>query len=170
MDNEPSPISMPIRIVIANDHPAVCQGLKLLLESENITVCAQAGGRQAAMDQVKAHCPDLVLVDLSLGDDNGITLVETLQCLALPSLVYSMHEDAHHVEAALAAGAQGYGTKREVHRLLVQAIRETAAGQRFVSPRAALTLADRVTKKTIGYPPCRVERTRTKCLSASGQG
>ena len=55
-----------------------------------------------------------------------------------------MHEDAHHVEAALAAGTQGYVTKREVHRVLVQAIREAAAGRRFISPRAALSLADRI--------------------------
>ena len=143
MDDDPSPPNMLIRIMIADDHPAVCQGLKLLLEPEGITVCAQASRRVEALAQAEKHCPDLVLVDLSLGDDNGITLVGNLQCLGLPSLVYSMHEDARHVEEALAAGAQGYVTKREVHRLLVQAIRETAAGRRFVSPRAALGLADR---------------------------
>lgn len=144
MDDAPSPNPMSIRIVIADDHPAVCQGLKLLLHPEGITVCAQAGGRVEALAQVTAHRPDLVLVDLSLGDDNGIALVEDLRRLAVPSLVYSMHDDARHVESALAAGAKGYVTKREVHRLLVQAIRETAAGRRFVSPRAALALADRV--------------------------
>ncbi len=135
---------MPIRIVIADDHPAVCQGLTLLLKPEGITVCAEANGRAEALARVKEYRPDLVLVDLSLGDDNGIALVGDLLRLAVPSLVYSMHEDAQHVEAALAAGTMGYVTKREVHRMLVQAIHETAAGRRFVSPRAALALADRI--------------------------
>lgn len=144
MDDDQSLIATIIRIVIADDHPAVCQGLKLLLELESITVCAQASGRTEALFCVKEHRPTLVLVDLSLGDDNGIVLVEDLCRLAVPSLVYSMHEDAHHVEAALAAGALGYVTKREVHRMLVQAIREAVAGRRFISPRAGVALADRI--------------------------
>lgn len=147
MVHDPGPTSQAIRIVIADDHPAVCQGLKLLLEPEGITVCAQASGRGEALDQVKEHRPDLVLVDLTLGDDDGILLVQDLQQLSVPALVYTMHEDAHHIEAAFAAGGQGYVTKREVHRILVQAIRETAAGCRFVSPRAALSLADRVAER-----------------------
>lgn len=141
-DQPPSAAS--VRIVIADDHPAVCQGLKLLLEPEGVVVCDQAVGREAALAQVKAHRPDLVLVDLSLGDDNGIDLVGDLTGLGVPALVYSMHEDGHHVKAALAAGAKGYVTKREVHRLLVQAIGEIAAGRRFVSPRAALAVVDQI--------------------------
>nr|WP_321464885.1 response regulator transcription factor [uncultured Desulfobulbus sp.] len=147
MLHDPLPTSQAIRIVIADDHPAVCQGLQLLLEPEGITVCAQASGRDEALAQVKKHRPDLVLVDLSLGDDDGILLVRDLQKLSVPSLVYTMHEDAHHIEAAFAAGGKGYVTKREVHRILVQGIRETATGCRFVSPRAALSLADRVAER-----------------------
>lgn len=159
MDDDRPPIDSVIRVVIADDHPAVCQGLKLLLEPEGISVCAQASGRVETLACVTAHRPDLVLVDLSLGDDDGIDLVAELRRLAIPSLVYSMHEDAHHVAAALAAGAQGYVTKREVHQLLVQAIREAAAGRRFVSPRAALALADRIG----------VERSDTDTPELSGQ-
>ena len=142
-DNSP-PDAATIRIVIADDHPAVCQGLKLLLEPEGVVVCDQAGGRNEALARVKAHRPDLVLVDLSLGDDNGIDLVVDLTALGVPALVYSMHEDGHHVRDALSVGARGYVTKREVHRILAQAIGEIAAGRRFVSPRAALALADQI--------------------------
>lgn len=158
VDGQPSSAAI-IRIVIADDHPAVCQGLKLLLEPEGISVCAQASGRKEALASIEAHHPDLALVDLSLGEDNGIALVEDLRRLAVPSLVYSMHEDAHHVKAALAAGAKGYVTKREVHRLLVQAICEIAGGGRFVSPRAALALVDQIG----------VERTDTPKPELSGQ-
>lgn len=157
-DDQP-PSAATIRIVIADDHPAVCQGLKLLLEPEGVVVCDQADGRDKALAQVKEHCPDLVLVDLSLGEDNGIDLVGDLQNLAIPALVYSMHEDGHHVKAALAAGAKGYVTKREVHRILSQAIGEIAAGRRFISPRAALALADQIG----------VESTDTSTPGLSGQ-
>lgn len=147
MDNDQFSVPASIRIVIADDHPAVCQGLQLLLEPEGIIVCAQASGHAEALAKVQEHRPDLVLVDLSLGDDNGLHLVKDLHRLAVFSLVYSMHEDALHVEAVFAAGGLGYVTKREVHHVLVQAIRETAVGRRFVSPRAALSLADRAQEK-----------------------
>ncbi len=159
MVDDQSPSAAVVRIVIADDHPAVCQGLKLLLEPEGIVVCDKAGGRGEALAQVKAHRPDLVLVDLSLGDDNGIDLVGDLQDLGVPALVYSMHEDVHYVKAALAAGARGYVTKREVHRMLVQAIGEIVAGRRFVSPRAALALVDQIG----------MERTDTPKPELSGQ-
>lgn len=172
MNDEPSPIDRKIRIVIADDHPAICQGLKLLLEPEGVTVCAQASGRVEALVQVKAHRPDLVLVDLSLGDDDGIALVKDLNSLTVSSLVYSMHEDAHHVEAALAAGAQGYVTKREVHRMLVQAIQEAATGRRFVSPRAALALADRigVERSHAANPELSTQEQKVYRLLGKGEG
>lgn len=133
-----------VRVLVVDDHPAVRQGLALLLEPEGITVCAEAENRVQALDRLKGRSPDLALVDLSLGDDDGLPLIVELSKLGLPCLVYSMHEDGRHVENAFSAGARGYVTKREVHRVLVEAIAEVAAGRRFVSPRAAAALADQV--------------------------
>jgi DNA-binding CsgD family transcriptional regulator/LysM repeat protein len=65
----------------------------------------------------------------------------TADARRIPVLVYSMHEDGDYVRRALAAGAQGYVTKREMHRVLTQAIREVAAGRQFLGPRAAAALA-----------------------------
>jgi DNA-binding NarL/FixJ family response regulator len=112
------------------------------LGPEGITVCAEAGSCAEALEAVRAHHPDLVLVDLSLGDEDGISLIADLGKRALPSIAYSIHEDGGHVKRAFAAGALGYVTKREVHRVLMQAIFEVAAGRRFVSPRAAMALAE----------------------------
>jgi len=134
--------SRPIRVLIVDDHPAVRQGLALLLESEGIVVCAEAGNCAAALAQAGAHRPDLALVDLSLGDEDGLMLVAGFRQRALPCLVYSMHSDGGHVESAFAAGALGYVTKQEVQRVLVEAIGEVAAGRRFVSPKAAIALAE----------------------------
>ena len=131
-----------IRILVVDDHPAVRQGLALLLAPEGISVCAECSDRDTALAQAKALQPDLALVDLSLADEDGLTVVAGLRALDLPSLVYSMYVDGSHVEEALTAGALGYVTKREIHRVLVEAIREAAAGRRFLSPMAASALAE----------------------------
>ncbi len=131
-----------IRILIVDDHPAVRQGLTLLLEPKNITVCAEAASRLEALSLVKEHRPDVVLVDLSLGEEDGKHLLEDLRDCDQPALVYSMHEEGRRVAGAFAAGAMGYVTKREAPSVLVQAIAEVAARNQFVSPRAALALAN----------------------------
>ena len=141
MDTEKSNSSTPLRILIVDDHPAVRQGLGLLLETEGITVCAEAGACAEALVRASDHQPDVVLVDLSLGDEDGFALLSDLRERGLPCLVYSMHEDGRRVANAFAAGALGYVTKREVHGVLAEAIREVAAGRSFVSPRAAVALA-----------------------------
>lgn len=133
--------SKAIRVLIVDDHPAVRQGLALLLEPEDITVCAGVDGHAEALAACRQQRPDVVLVDLSLGDEDGLTLLKDLNEEETASLVYSMYEDGRHVRKAFASGAQGYVTKREVHRVLVQAILEVAGGRRFVSPRAAIALA-----------------------------
>jgi len=144
MDSDPVSGSASIRALIVDDHPAVRQGLGLLLGPEGITVCAEAGGRAEALARIEECRPDLVLVDLSLGEEDGLVLIADLDEHAVPTLVYSMYEDGRHVESAFAAGALGYVTKRELRQVLVQAIREVAAGRRFVSPKAALALADHI--------------------------
>lgn len=132
----------PIRILLVDDHPAVRQGLALLLAPEGIAVCAEAGGRSEALALAEEHHPDVAIVDLSLDREDGLVLVAELHHRAVPVLVYSMHGDARRVSTAFAAGAQGYVSKRELHGVLVQAIREVAAGNRFVSPNAAAALAE----------------------------
>ncbi|HEY3413772.1 MAG TPA: response regulator transcription factor [Armatimonadota bacterium] len=146
---EPEPQTEPeIRVLLVDDHPAVREGLALLLAPEGIAVCCEAGEHAGALACLKANRPDVALVDLSLGGEDGLSLVADLHARGVPALVYSMHEDSRHVEGAFTAGALGYGTKREAHRVLVEAIRETAAGRVFVSPCAAVTLATRFSGAT----------------------
>ncbi len=133
-----------IRVLLVDDHPAVRQGLGLLLSSEGIEVCAEAGSQEEALLLLDECRPDLALVDLSLGGEDGLVLISRLREREVSVLVYSMHEDSGHVEGSLSAGALGYVAKRELHRVLVEAIKEVASGRRFVSPNAALALADRV--------------------------
>jgi DNA-binding NarL/FixJ family response regulator len=142
MTAEQPATAQPIRILLVDDHPAMSEGLALLLAPEGIAVCATASKSADALAHAGAFRPDLSLVDLSLGGEDGLALVAALHSRNVSILVYSMHEDARHVEGAFAAGALGYVTKRELHRVLVDAIREVAAGHRFISPNAALALAE----------------------------
>lgn len=137
-----------IRILIVDDHPAVRKGLALLLEPEGIEVCAEAQSLAEALARADEHKPDLALVDLSLGNDNGLALIAEFAQRGLPSLVYSMHEDGRSVQSAFATGCLGYVSKCEPHEVLIAAIGETAARRRFVSPKAALALADHIAEGT----------------------
>ncbi len=135
-----------IRALVVDDHPAIRRGLALLLVPEGIDVCAEATGRADALACVKERRPDLAIVDLSLDREDGLALVADLHQRNVRVLVYSMHNDARRVRSAIAAGALGYVTKREVEGVLVQAIREVAAGRRFMSPTAAGALAESVAR------------------------
>lgn len=127
----------PIRLFMVDDHPAVRQGLRLLLAQEGMAVCGEAGDSATALASLPASSPDLVMVDLSLGKESGLALLRGLATAVpgVPLLIYSMHEDAFHVRQAFAAGAHGYVTKRELTEVLTEAISELLAGRSFRSPR-----------------------------------
>jgi len=135
-----------IRVLLVDDHPAVREGLALLLAPDGIDVVAEASTRAEALSRVKEPRPDLAIVDLSLDTEDGAALIADLRARDVPALAYSMHKDARHVEGAFAAGALGYVTKTELHGVLVQAVRQVAAGRQFVSPVAAVALAERASQ------------------------
>jgi DNA-binding NarL/FixJ family response regulator len=114
----------------------------VVLAPDGVVVCAEAESLAGALAHVSHLHPDLAVVDLSLDGEDGLVLVAELSARGVKTLVYSMHEDSRRVNAAFIAGALGYVTKRELHGVLVQAIREVAAGRRFVSPKAAAGLVD----------------------------
>ncbi len=145
MDSSHLTSSPPISILVVDDHPAIRQGLAFMLASEGIEVCAEAGGPAEALARVEERRPDLAIVDLSLGDEDGLPLIADLGRRGIPVLVYSMHHEAGRVGRAFAAGALGYVTKRELQGVLVAAIREVAKGRRFASPAAAAALAEGLT-------------------------
>ncbi len=142
MDGHDVTSSPPIRVLLVDDHPAVREGLALLLAPEGIEVCAEADSRTDALACVEERRPDVAIVDLSLEGEDGLALVADLHGRGVPVLVYSMHRDARHIGGAFAAGALGYVTKRSIHNVLVLGVREVAAGRRFVSREAAAALAE----------------------------
>jgi DNA-binding NarL/FixJ family response regulator len=140
----PENTSRGARIFLVDDHPAVRQGLSLLLNGQGIVVCGEAENSGQTLQRLADAQADLVLVDLSLGSESGLDLICALHARGESILVYSMHDDAQHIESAFAAGAQGYVTKREMVTTLLEAIKAVLSGRRYVSPVAAQILADKL--------------------------
>lgn len=136
-----------IRVFIADDHAIVREGLKqILAEQRDITV---AGEAETGLDAVKlfrkSRC-NVLLLDISLPDRNGIEVLKQIKKdkPELAVLMLSMHREDQYAIRALKAGAAGYLTKQSAPRELVTAIRQVASGQRYVSPQLAQVLAAQV--------------------------
>lgn len=128
------------RILIVDDHPIMRQGLTALINNEpDLVVCAEAETAAEAMRGVQADPPDVVLLDLTLPDKNGLELIKDMLALApaLPIIVVSMHDEAIYAERVLKAGGRGYVMKQEGGKRLIEAIRRVLAGNIAVSDKMA---------------------------------
>lgn len=134
------PAAASARIFLTDDHPAVLEGLSMLLALERHTICGVASSRAELWERLDGSGADIVLVDLGLCDESGLDLIPELCTRGLPALVYTMHEDASTVRRALERGASGYVTKRETSAVLLAAVVQVLRGERFISPRAAASL------------------------------
>ena len=129
-------------IFLIDDHPAVRHGLGLVLASASHTICGEAGSIVETLDAIASSAADIALLDLSLGEENGLDLIAPLRKQGVGVLVYSMHDDAETIEAAFNAGANNYVSKREMAEVLLAAINNVLLGGAYVSPMAAQGLAN----------------------------
>jgi two-component system response regulator NreC len=136
-----------IRVLIADDHAVLRSGLKLLVNhQQDMEVVAEAGTFAEAIRLGKIARPDVITLDLTMPDGNGIEKVEQVcrECSVAKVLVLTMHDDPAYLRAALSAGAAGYVVKQAADTELLGAIRAVYAGRVFVdleshgsrSPRA----------------------------------
>jgi DNA-binding NarL/FixJ family response regulator len=126
-----------IDVTVVDDHPVVRQGLIALLEHEpDIRVVGEAGSVGQAEAQVESVTPDVMLVDLDLGGEDGLGLLQIIhqRWIGMKTLVVSQHLSRFYARAALNAGASGYVCKEEAADRIVEAIRSVAQGQRYLSP------------------------------------
>lgn len=130
-----------VRVVLVDDHLAMRQGLALLLSQEGLQVCGEAANRAETISSVEAGRPDIVLMDISLGEESGLDLIADVVDRDAKVLCYSMFEDAATIRKALHAGALGYVTKREMADCLLAAVASVLAGNRHLSPVAAQSLS-----------------------------
>lgn len=124
------------QVYLVDDHPIVRQGLIKLIEQEDgLEVCGEAGSVSEALEALKSLGPDVILVDISLEDSNGLELIKVVDDLGLqiPMLVLSMHDEALYAEHALRSGASGYVMKQAASNTLIQAIEKVLDGEIYVS-------------------------------------
>lgn len=133
-----------IRIVIADDHTIMREGLKRILqEVEDIEVVGEAVDGFEVLATVRKAGFDLLLMDLSMPGRSGVDLIRQIKDEApkLPILVLTMHEEEQYAVRAIRAGASGYLTKESAGTQLVMAIRKVASGRPFISLEVAEQLA-----------------------------
>jgi DNA-binding NarL/FixJ family response regulator len=159
----------PLRILLADDHPAVRQGLSLLLARHGMEVRAEEESAGAALRRLAALEVDLALVDLSFEDEEGFRLIAALRARMVPVIVYSMHADRGHVERSLACGANGYVSKREDSSILLQGIDEVKQGRLYLSPRIAKTMEEQAAEET-ALSRCSERENQILHLLAQGLG
>lgn len=142
-----------IKVLLADDHSIVRAGLRRLIEeSGDMTVRAEAANGRDALRAVENEKPDVVVVDLSMPGIDGLEVISRLHAdyPALPVLVLTMHEEGQYVVRAIEAGAMGYITKQSAPEQLVNAIRKVISGSRFLTDEAAEALALRVARGADG--------------------
>jgi len=128
------------RVFIVDDHPIVRQGLRRMIDLEpDLTVCGEADSERQARALLRSVAPDVVIVDLSLTDGDGIELVRDLhaQHPLLPLLVLSMHDELIYAQRLLSAGASGYIMKRAASDQLLSALRLVLEGGIYLSDALA---------------------------------
>lgn len=130
-------------VLLVDDHPLVRHGLTQLIDpQDDLKVCGEAGTVDEALAAVDALRPDIAIIDLSLGDADGLDLVKSLRKRHpdLPLLVCSMHKESVYAERALRAGARGYVMKQESNEVVLAAIRRVLSGHIHVGECVASTM------------------------------
>ena len=133
-----------IRIVIADDHTLMREGLKRIFEgNDEITVVGEAIDGFSVISQVRKGGFDMLLLDLSMPGRSGIDLILQIRTEApkLPILVLTMYEEEQYAVRSIRAGAQGYLTKESAGDQLVNAIKKVASGRPYISMEVAEQLA-----------------------------
>lgn len=130
----------PLKVVIADDHRIVLEGLKVLLHShKNIEVVGEADNGRKAVELALRLKPDVVIMDITMPDMNGIAATRDIldREPGIKVLALSMHSDKRFVSKALREGVSGYVLKECVSAELVEAVNTAASGKIYLSPQIA---------------------------------
>jgi DNA-binding NarL/FixJ family response regulator len=163
-----------INVLIADDHTLIRKGLKQILDDTadmRVTGEAETGAQAIQISQQMAF--DMILLDISLPDKNGIDVLKQLKAINpdVPVLMLSMHAEDQYAVRSMKAGAAGYLNKQSAPLQLVTAIRTVASGKKYISGELAEQLANGLSQ---GYQELRHQTLsdreyQTLCLMASGK-
>jgi two-component system, NarL family, response regulator NreC len=130
-------MSKKLRILLADDHETVREGLKVILNAQpDMAVIAEAVDGRGAMSQAAALLPDVIVIDVSMPHVNGLKATEaiTRSCPQVKVLALTRHADDGYLEQLLRAGASGYVLKQSRSGELLHAIRAVASGGKYLDP------------------------------------
>ncbi|MDP4092187.1 MAG: response regulator transcription factor [Bacillota bacterium] len=141
-----------IRILIADDHNMVRQGLKQILELErDFTVVAQAANGAEAVKLAREYKPDIVLMDINMPGTNGLQAIKEMKEENSPSriIVLTIHQDREYLFKTLQMGAEGYVLKDAEPEVLVEAIRSVYGGQSYIQSNMTKELVREFNRVTL---------------------
>lgn len=163
-----------IKVLIADDHALIRKGLKQILDdSEDMRVTGEAESGMQAIQMSLQNDYDMILLDISLPDKNGIDVLKQIKTNKpdTPVLMLSMHAEDQYAVRSMKAGAAGYLNKQSAPAQLLTAIRQVGVGKKYISNELAEQLANGLSQ---GYQELRHETLsdreyQTLCLMASGK-
>lgn len=164
-----------IRVLVVDDHTLIRKGMKQILEDTgDMQVSGEAETGMQAIKMARKGGHDLMLLDITLPDRNGIDVLKQLrvECPSLPILILSMHPEDQYAVRAIRAGAAGYLNKQSAPSQLVTAIRQVASGKKYISSILAEQLANDLAKDQQQEASHHILSNReyqTLCLMASGK-
>lgn len=164
-----------IRILIADDHAIVREGLRqILADTKDIVVAGDAENGNDAIKLARKGDSDVLLLDISMPDRSGIEVLKQIkkESPKLAVLMLSMHREDQYAIRSLKAGAAGYLNKQSAPAELVDAIRQVASGRKYISPALAQELANQVGDENREVPPHEMLSDReyqTLVMIASGK-
>lgn len=156
----PEDVQLSIRVVVADDHVMIRQGIAALIDAEaDMAVVGQARDGREAIEMVAAHQPDIVVLDISMSGLGGLPTTHAIveRYPATKVVIVSLHEEPPIIRQLLNAGAQGYVLKRSATQDLTQAIRIVVQGGLFLAPGVTLAagfdLHDVLSNPSSAEPP-----------------
>jgi two-component system, NarL family, response regulator DegU len=141
-----------IRVMIADDHSMVRQGLKQILELEDdIAVVAQAANGEEAVRLAREHKPDVILMDINMPGTNGLQAIKELKQDKHPYkvIVLTIHQDREYLFKTLQMGSEGYVLKDAEPSVLIEAIRNVFRGQSYIQPNMTRELVKEFNRVTL---------------------
>jgi two-component system response regulator NreC len=141
---------MGIKLILADDHQLVRQGLKTLLEREGFLVVGEASDGREAVRVSARVAPEIAILDLAMPSLNGVDAAREIRKLPSPpkTILLTRHDEDQYVIESLRAGVRGYVLKSQVATDLVQAIRQVSRGDVYLSPGVSRTVVDAFLTKT----------------------
>ena len=164
------------RLLIVDDHPMMRTGLAQLIDNEDdLKVCAEADNAAQALDAALGQKLDLILLDISLPDKNGLELIKDIRAVkpTLPILVVSMHDEGLYAERVLRAGGRGYIMKQEGGKKLLEAIRQVLSGQIYVSDKISSGILETFSGRPVeaaAFPVQQLSDREFEVFQLIGQG